>query len=56
MPSIGFWQWYIKVTIIILDIIHRPVFKLKHDILETWVCLFLDVETTQIGGSSTEYV
>jgi hypothetical protein len=29
MRSIGVWRWYI-ITITILDIIHRPVFYLKH--------------------------
>jgi hypothetical protein len=26
----GLWRWYINITITILDIIHRPVFYLKH--------------------------
>jgi hypothetical protein len=29
------WRWYLNITITILDIIHRPVFYLKHDVLET---------------------
>jgi hypothetical protein len=29
MLSIGLWQWYINITITILDIIHRPDFYLK---------------------------
>jgi hypothetical protein len=29
MLSIGLWRWYINITIIILDIIHRPGFYLK---------------------------
>jgi hypothetical protein len=29
MLSVGFWRWYINITITILDIIHRPVFYLK---------------------------
>jgi hypothetical protein len=29
MLSIGFWRWYINITITIRDIIHRPVFYLK---------------------------
>jgi hypothetical protein len=28
--SIGLWRWHINTTITILDIIHRPVFYLKH--------------------------
>jgi hypothetical protein len=35
IKSIFLWRWYIKVTITILNIIHRPVFYLKHDISET---------------------
>jgi hypothetical protein len=34
MLSIGLWWWYIDITITILDIIHRPVFYLKHDVSE----------------------
>jgi hypothetical protein len=26
------WRWYINITITVLDIIHRPVFYLKHDV------------------------
>jgi hypothetical protein len=33
--SIGLWRPYINVTITILDIIHRPVYYLKHDVPET---------------------
>jgi hypothetical protein len=28
MLSIGLWQWYINITITIVDIIHRPAFYL----------------------------
>jgi hypothetical protein len=35
MLSIGVWRWYINITITILDIMHRPVFYLKHDVSET---------------------
>jgi hypothetical protein len=35
------------ITIEIRDIIHRPVFYLKHDILETGFCL--QTELTQVG-------
>jgi hypothetical protein len=46
--SIGLWRWYINITIAILDIIHRPVFYLKHDVSESgfWI---LQVEPTQMG-------
>jgi hypothetical protein len=33
----------------ILDIIHRHVFYLKLNVLETWFCLLVQVETTQLG-------
>jgi hypothetical protein len=49
MPSLGLWLWYINITIIILDIIHRPVFYLKHDVSETGFGLRLQVEPTQMG-------
>jgi hypothetical protein len=32
VKPIGLWRWYINITITILDIIHRPVFYLKHDV------------------------
>jgi hypothetical protein len=32
---------YINITITILDIIHRDVFYLKHDVSETGLCLRL---------------
>jgi hypothetical protein len=41
MLSISLWRWYINTTITILDIIHRPVSYLKHDISETGFCLRL---------------
>jgi hypothetical protein len=47
--SIGLWRWYINISITILDIILRPVFYLKHDVLETGFCLRLQVEPTQLG-------
>jgi hypothetical protein len=31
IKSMGMYQWYINRTITILDIIHRPVFYLKHN-------------------------
>jgi hypothetical protein len=48
MLSIGSWRWYINITITILDIMHRPVFYLKHDVSETGFCLRLQVEPTQL--------
>jgi hypothetical protein len=39
MVSTDLWRWYINITITILDIIHRPVFYLKHDCSETGFCL-----------------
>jgi hypothetical protein len=49
MLSIGLWRWYINITITVLDIIHRPVFYLKHNFKETGFCLSLQMETTQQG-------
>jgi hypothetical protein len=37
------------MTITILDIIHSHVLYLKHDILETGFCPWLQVEHTQLG-------
>jgi hypothetical protein len=31
-----------------MDIIHRPAFYLKHDVLEIGLCLRLQVEPTQL--------
>jgi hypothetical protein len=53
LRSIGLWRWYINITITILDIIHRPVFYLKHDVSETGFCLHLRVELTQLGPIDT---
>jgi hypothetical protein len=49
MLSIGWWRWDIRITIAILDIIHRPVFHLKHNVSETGFCLRIQVEHTQLG-------
>jgi hypothetical protein len=32
-----------------MDIIHRPVFYLKHNVLETGFCLRLKVEPTELS-------
>jgi hypothetical protein len=37
------------MTIIILDITHRPVFYLQPNDFETGFCLRLQVETSQLG-------
>jgi hypothetical protein len=37
------------LIITIVDIIHHPVFHLKHDVSETWFCLRLQVEPTKLG-------
>jgi hypothetical protein len=44
-----FWRWYINIIITILDIIHRPVFYLKHNVWETGFCPCLQVEPNQTG-------
>jgi hypothetical protein len=38
-----------SITITILDIIHRPVFYLKHNVSEAVFCLRLQVEPIQLG-------
>jgi hypothetical protein len=38
---------YIFTTV--LDIIHRPLFHLKHTVSETGFCLRLQVDLTQLG-------
>jgi hypothetical protein len=50
MLSIGLWRLYINITITILDIIHRPVFHLKHNVLNNEFCLRLQVEPTKSGA------
>jgi hypothetical protein len=37
-----------NITITIMNIIHRPVFYLKHDVSETRFCHCLQVEPTQM--------
>jgi hypothetical protein len=49
MLFIGFWRWYINITKIILNIIHRPVFYSKQNFSKTGFCLRLQVEPTQLG-------
>jgi hypothetical protein len=39
----------LRITITILDIIHRPVFYLKHSVSESSFCLRLQAEPIQIG-------
>jgi hypothetical protein len=41
-----FWTGHIFVTTKIPDIIHRPVFYLKHDVSESGLYLHLQVEIT----------
>jgi hypothetical protein len=45
------YQYMLPITI--LEIIHRPVFYLKHDVSETGFCLSLQVNTTQLGSIDT---
>jgi hypothetical protein len=37
------------LSIIILHIVYRPVFYLKHDVSETWFCLRLEMVWTQLS-------
>jgi hypothetical protein len=41
MRSTGLREWYINITVTILDIIHRPVFYLNLNISEAEFCLRL---------------
>jgi hypothetical protein len=52
MLAIGLRRCYINITITILDIIHRPVYYIKHDVSETGFYLPLQVWTmlSLIGG------
>jgi hypothetical protein len=47
MLSIGLLRWYINITIRILDIIHRPVFYLKHN-STLLVCPYLRGNTLRL--------
>jgi hypothetical protein len=49
MLSMGLSRWYMNITIAILDIIHRPVFYLKHNVPETGFYLSLQVETARLS-------
>jgi hypothetical protein len=37
------------MTVQILDIVHRPVFYLKHEVSQNGLCLRLRVECIQVG-------
>jgi hypothetical protein len=50
--STGLRQWNINLTITILEIIHCPVFYLKHSFSKTEFCLGLSLE---IGTSSPDW-
>jgi hypothetical protein len=48
--SISLWRRRINIRVnIILSVIHRPVFYLKHDVSETGFCLRLQVIRTQLS-------
>jgi hypothetical protein len=49
MLSIVLLRWLIYKTITVTDINHRPGCYLKQDVLETGVCLRLQVEPTPVG-------
>jgi hypothetical protein len=42
-------KYFAPVTITILDIIHHPVFDLKHDVSKTGFCLRLQAGPTQLS-------
>jgi hypothetical protein len=46
MLSVGLWRRYINITIIIVDIIHRPIFYLRLNVSETGFCPRLQVDST----------
>jgi hypothetical protein len=52
MPSVV-WNIFESITITVLDIIHRFVFYLKHNVAKTRCCLRLQVEPTQLGRRQT---
>jgi hypothetical protein len=43
------WLRYINITVTILDIIHRPVFYLKHSVSEIGFWLRFQVEPSYFG-------
>jgi hypothetical protein len=47
--TISLWRCCIKTTVVFLDIIHCPLFYLKHKLPEIELCLCLLVEPTQLG-------
>jgi hypothetical protein len=56
MLSIGLWQWYINITITILDIIHRPVFYFeKERKKEIWGGGGSERHYQQVGGARNKY-
>jgi hypothetical protein len=40
---------HFAIAVTILNIIHRPVFCLKHNVSETGFCLLVQVEPTQLS-------
>jgi hypothetical protein len=40
---------YFRTTITVMDIIHRPILYLKHDVSETGLCLGLQVGRTHVA-------
>jgi hypothetical protein len=51
-----FVGWYINITFTILDIIHRPVFYLKHGVSETQFCPRLQMVLTERPSLSLDRV
>jgi hypothetical protein len=49
MDCCKIFDFHGSVTITVLDIIHRPVYYLKHSVSETGVCPRIQVEPTQLG-------
>jgi hypothetical protein len=41
------WRWYVSTNIMFLNIIHRPVYIIQHNVSETGSCLRLQVKPSQ---------
>jgi hypothetical protein len=54
MLCISLWRCYINITIEILNIIHRPVFYLKHSVSEAGFCPRFQVEPTKLGKTDRD--
>jgi hypothetical protein len=51
VSSKGLWRWHSNLDVTVLDIIHRPLFYLKHSIWEIGSCLRLQLQPTRMAYS-----